>query len=48
MAGIYWLMRANIVLDWFLSGIVIALAILTVAAAVFVFTRGKEMFKNLV
>jgi len=47
-AGIYWLMRANIVLDWFLSGIVIALAILTAAAAVFVFTKGKEMFKNLV
>jgi len=46
-AGIYWLLRANIVLDWFLSGIGIALAILATAAAVFVFTRGKEMFKNL-
>jgi ABC-2 type transport system permease protein len=47
-AGVYWLMRTNIVLDWFLAGIGIALAILTAAAAAFVFTKGKEMFKNLV
>jgi hypothetical protein len=46
-AGIYQLMRANIVLDWFLSGIGIVLIILASAAAAFVFTRGKEMFKNL-
>lgn len=46
-AGIYWLMRANIVLGWFLSGIGIVLAVLTAAAAAFVFTKGKEVFKNL-
>ncbi|MEA4932740.1 MAG: hypothetical protein VB071_04010 [Lawsonibacter sp.] len=46
-AGIYWLLRANIILDWFLTGVGFALAFLTAAAAVFVFTRGKEIFKNL-
>ena len=47
-AGFYWLMRTTIVLDWFLSGVGISLAILTVAAAAFVFTKGKEIFKNLI
>lgn len=46
-AGIYWLMRTTIVLDWFLTGIGIVLALLSAAAGVFVFTKGKELFKNL-
>ena len=45
--GIYWLWRSNIVLNWFLSGVIAALAVLAVAEAVFVFTKGKELFKNL-
>ncbi|MEA4900731.1 hypothetical protein [Desulfitobacterium sp.] len=47
-AGIYWLMRANIVLDWFLFCIGIVLTILATVAAAFEFTRGQEIFKNLV
>lgn len=47
-AGIYWMWRADIVLSWFLSGIGIVLVILTTAAARFVFTKGKAMFKNLI
>lgn len=45
--GIYYLFRANIVLHWFLSGVIAALAVLTVAAAIFVFTTGKKLFQNL-
>ncbi|MCX7615423.1 MAG: hypothetical protein N2Z65_06680 [Clostridiales bacterium] len=47
-AGIYWLLRATIVLSLFLTGVGFALAVLAAAAAAFVFTKGKEMFKNLV
>lgn len=47
-AGIYWLLRANIVQAWFLVGTGIILALLTVAAAIFVFTRGKELFRNVI
>lgn len=46
-AGVYWWMRADIVLGWFLTGVGFALAVLAAAAAAFVFTRGKELFKNL-
>lgn len=46
-AGIYWLMRANIVLDWFLFGIGVTLVIFVAAAAAFVFTKGKELLKNI-
>lgn len=46
-AGIYWLFRANISLNWFLTGVGFALAILAALAGVFVFTKGKELFKNL-
>lgn len=45
--GIYWLWRVNIVLNWFLFGVIAALAVLAVAAAVFVFTKGNELFKRL-
>ena len=46
-AGVYWLLRTTIVLSWFLFGIGVVLAILAAAAAAFVFTRGKQLFKNL-
>ncbi len=46
-AGIFWLLRTNLVLGWFLFGVGVALAALAVAAAAFVFTRGKEMLKNI-
>lgn len=45
--GIYWLWRAQIVLNGFLFGVTAALAVLTAAAAVFVFTKGKELFRGL-
>ena len=46
-AGVYWLMRTTIVLSWFLFGIGVVLAVLAAAAAAFVFTRGKQLLKNI-
>jgi ABC-2 type transport system permease protein len=47
LAGLYWLVHAKLAVDWFLMGAGFVLAVLTAAAASFVFTRGRELFKNL-
>jgi ABC-2 type transport system permease protein len=47
-AGIYWLLRANIVQACFLVCVGVALVSFTVAAALFVFTRGKNLFRTVI
>lgn len=46
-AEVYWQLRANIILNWYLLGISTVLTVFTILAAAFVFTKGKKILKNI-